>query len=385
MIKSLTKCTGILCLWVLSFGTSAQYSLMPVKPPPYFTFNDLWHLSLIRSQVDGYSRFYLTLRVFNENGQLRIKSNSAQFSLEAGSHYYHSGNLGELQPFTTSYHDGGLLQQAVASGGVFPAGTYNMVYVLHGKAGDGEFVPLAEANTQVVVEAMWPPMLLSPTDDEVINTTYPLLTWTPAFSSTYSGSVSYTLRLVEVLSGQNAFQAIQANPVYFSQSNLLTTTLPYPAAAQVLDTGQVYAWQVHADAGGGSLGSSEIWTFSIAPPQIKPQRPLPNQYYKPAAKIPAEFIQLREAFLPVAIEERYHPAQAPIFTFKIYNERMEVLGSDKEFDAVINAGMNRYLVPVCSSEGNISLPKGKYFLEIALEKKIKQFLAFEIKETHCND
>lgn len=30
-------------------------------------------------------------------------------------------------------------------------------------------------------------------------------------------------------------------------------------------------------------------------------------------------------------------------------------------------------------------PKGKYFLEIALEKKIKQFLAFEIKETHCND
>ena len=251
---------------------------------------------------------------------------------------------------------------------------------------DGEFVPLAEETSEATVEAMWPPMLLFPPDGDSIDSPLPLLTWTPAFSSQLTGAVTYTLHLVEMLHGQNAYQAIRSNPGQYDEKNIPLTMQPYPSGARILEAGKQYAWQVHADAGGHSLGSSEIWTFTLAVP--KPGTPvvLPKYYYRPAEKVPAEYVRLTEAFLPLAFDERYQPAspEKP-FAFNIVDANRKIVGSEKDFDAPIQAGFNRYLVPVCSSQGKISLPKGKYHIEILLEKKTRRYLAFEITETRCHE
>jgi hypothetical protein len=384
MQRALTQ-LAFICLCCISIKSFSQYIITPIAPPPTFSFDDLWHFTVVRSITDDNAQFYVSLRVFDGADRLRIKSNTATVSLPPGSHYYNLSNISLLQPFTTSYHDAGILQQTINSGGNFPPGTYHLVYTLYGKAADGVFTPLAEDVSEALVETLWPPMLLSPADEEIIDTRYPILTWTPAFSSSYPGQISYTLKLVELYPGQNTYQAMAANPAYFTQNNIPVTMLPYPPSAQLLDTTRTYVWQVHADAQGTQMGSSEIWSFTYAGVEPPPVKKLPKYYFKPSVKLLPEFMSLTEAFLPIAFEERYYPSGTKSFGFNILNERKELLGTNKDFDAAIKTGFNQYLIPVCSSEGKISLPKGKYYIEILLEKKTKYYIAFQIKETHCHD
>jgi len=378
-----TTLLGLVTGFLLHLSVNAQYTITPVPPPPSFSFNDLWHFTVVRTQADVYKQFYVSLRIFDGTNTLKAKSNSAVFELAVGSRYFNAGNNADLQPYVTSYYDAGILQQAISAGGLFPPGTYHVAYTLFGKGADGIFAPLGEDAFEITVETMWPPMLLTPPDGDSLDNAYPLLTWTPAFTSTYTGPIDYTLNLVELFNGQNAYQAIQANPAYFSQNNIPVTMLPYPAGAQVLQIGKTYAWQVHARAGSTSLGSSEVWTFTLKTPATPAPIRLPNYYFKPAQKLAAEFVLLKEAFLPIALDERYQPAEGKDLPFVIMDENRKPLGTEKDFGAAVSAGFNRYLIPVCASEGKITLPKGKYYLEIQLEKKVRLSLAFEITETHC--
>jgi hypothetical protein len=380
MNKSLTLLTGILC-YFSSFG---QYAIIPLSPPPNFTFNDLWHLTVTKGGTDDYKQFYISLRLYEAN-MLKVKSNTAVISLPVGNHYYNMSNISDLQPFVTSYYDAGILQQAISSGGTFPPGTYNIIYTLYGKAADGEFVPLSENVTEALVEAMWPPMLLSPPDGDSIDTQYPLLTWTPAFSSAYVGQITYELKLVELFPGQNSYQAIQSNPSYFTQNNIPVTMLPYPPAAQLLDTNKVYAWQVHAEAQGNTMGSSEVWTFTWK--NRGPEKVVHKikSYFKLSGKTATEFVYVSTPFLPIVTEERYNPTLSSSIRFKILDEKMEIVGDEKKFDAAIKTGFNKYLIPVCSSEGNLSLSPGKYFLEMELEKNKKDYLPFQIQRGNCHE
>jgi len=384
-MKKIVARLAFICLCCISTHSFSQYVITPIAPPSTFSFSDLWHFTVVRSMADDHSQFYVSLRVFDGGNQLKVKSNTAVVSLPLGSHYYNLSSISQLQPFTTSYYDGGILQQTINSGGHFPPGVYHFVYTLYGKAADGEFTPLAEDVSEATVEALWPPMLLAPSDGEIIDTQYPILTWTPAFSSSYGGQITYTLKLVELFPGQNAYQAITANPLYFTQNNIPVTMLPYPPSAQLLDTSKTYVWQVDADAQGARMGSSEIWSFSLGKVKPPPAKRMPKYYFKPSQKLTPEFMLLTEAFLPIAFEERYHPAGAKVFGFNILNERKEVLGTEKDFEAAIKTGFNQYLIPICSSEGKISLSKGKYYIEISLEKKTKYYIAFQIKEIHCHD
>lgn len=367
-----------------NFSVRAQYLITPMVPAPTFAFNDLWHFSVTRSTADNMNHFYVSLRVFSDNSQLQVKSNTATLALPVGTHYYTTSNILALQPFTTSFYNGGLLQQVVSSGGTFPPGSYVFVYTLYGRANDGEFTPLCEETVSTTVEAMWPPMLLSPADGDSINTVYPLLTWTPAFSSTYVGIIEYTLNLAEVLPGQNANQALLANPGYFSQNTIPVTMLPYPAVARTLEAGKTYAWQVHANIGGTSLGSSEVWSFFLATPASPSVSRLPKHYFKLYETVPAEFVQIKDSYLPIAIEERYHSPESKL-RFILYDEAMKPVGTEKDFGDAIKAGLNLYRISVCSTNSKLSLKKGKYYMEVFTEKKKRLFLAFELQKGNCHE
>lgn len=372
MTKILARWAGICCICLSSWHVQAQYTLHAVPPAPQFTFNDLWHFTVVRSQADNFNAFYVSLRIFGGESQLRVKSNTAVVNFATGSHYYNASNSAALQPFATSYYDGGMLQQVVSSGGLFPAGTYNMVYTLYGRSADGEFAPLAEDQVSLTVEAMWPPMLLSPPDGDTINTTYPLLTWTPAFNSAFSGTVTYSLKLVEQLAGQNAYQAIQANPAYFTQAGLNTTTLPYPAGAQSLDTGKVYAWQVHADADGAGLGASEIWTFTLATPEHPTETVRANPvYFDIKHSAPFEVYYITDGFLYIKYEEEYATENGQELRFEVLDKNFKPK-SPVSLSVPINKGLNRIKINQCQL--NLGNPKaGDYFYFKVKNKKSETF------------
>lgn len=383
------KTIRVLCflLWVAVplHSVKAQYGVVPSVPPSPFTFHDLWQVTVSRAQADSYTKFYLAMRVFDGQGQLRVKSNSANFALETGSRYFHLGNLYELQPFSTSFTDAGTLQQAVSSGGVFPPGQYRVVYTLYGKAADGEFAPLAEDFLEATVDVAWPPMLLSPTDGEVIETVTPFLTWTPAFAAGFQGQIQYRLRLAEVLKGQNGYQAIASNPALLTEKGISVTTLAYPAGARVLEAEKTYVWQVHAYSDGTELGQSEIWTFSLGKPKEDPVTKTPRYYIKPSRKVSAEYVRLQRPELPVALEEGYFPTTGRL-RFTILNEQMETVAVEKDFEAVVKTGLNTYVISLCSHNSRITLKKGRYILELLAGKNERLYIPFELeKGGRCNE
>jgi len=316
-------------LWVsmllVCLHAKAQYNLMPVAPPPNFSFHDLWHFNILHSDSAAHVQCYVSLRIFDGSDVLQVKSNSSTIYIGPGSNYYNLGNISLLQPFTTSYYGASLLQQTISSGGIFPPGTYHVAYTLYGKFADGDFMPLAEDASEVTVEAMWPPMLLSPPDGDTIDTPYPLLSWTPAFSSSYIGQITYTLNLVELFSGQNAYQAILANPPHFSQNNIPMTMLPYPAAAQMLDTSKTYAWQIHADAQGNAMGASEVWTFTYADPKTTAEIPdsVLALYYDVEPEYPSTFVITPQKKIHFKFENGYHRDADTLLSFALYKEGRE--------------------------------------------------------------
>lgn len=369
MKQSLTSLFGMAVLLVAFMGmnVSAQYSIIAVSPPPTFTFNDLWHFTATRTDADNYTQFYVSLRIMGNNNQLKVKSNSSVFSLPVGTGYYNASNLSDLQPFTTSYYDGGLLQQAVSSGGFFPSGAYVCSYTLLGKSADGEFTPLAEDFIQVSVEALWPPMLLNPVDEDSIDTPYPLLTWTPAFGTFVTAPITYTLKMVELFSGQQPAQAILANPTYYSASGIPITMLPYPPAAQPIDTGKTYVWQVHAEAGGYPMGSSEIWSFT----RVSPQTASEQVREKPFAKLSVEpgsyAVEVNDGMLRLAFEEALSDSDNAL-TFSIYKPDGERIADQTQLTQFVREGHNKIRISLCNNSTGFNLPKGYYRIEVVSQR-----------------
>lgn len=374
-MKRIAKFTLVLFCLFSAMKVSAQYTITPVPPPPSFTFNDLWHFTVIRSSTDAYNQFYVSLRIFDGQSQLKVKSNTATLNLPAGTHYYNLGNISDLQPFVTSYYDGGFLQQVISTGGVFPAGTYNMVYTLYGKAADGEFEPLFEDNYQAVVEAMWPPMLLSPLDGDTIETQYPVLTWTPAFSSSYFGLITYTLTLKEVFPGQNKFQAFQSNPVYFSENNIPVTMLNYPGGAQALDTGHTYVWQVQAEGSGSDMGSSEIWEFSIGEPEPEPIDSVRKVYFEITRTVSSHYVVIRDGVLRIKFEERHYDIDEKLM-YKIFDSNRQLVADQTQLTKYSQQGNNLFSISLCDNSTGFNLAKDNYTIEIRSQKGSRFYLNF---------
>jgi len=370
----------LFCL-LSAMKVSAQYTITPVPPPPSFTFNDLWHFTVIRSSTDAYNQFYVSLRIFDGQSQLKVKSNTATLNLPAGTHYYNLGNISDLQPFVTSYYDGGFLQQVISTGGVFPAGTYNMVYTLYGKAADGEFEPLFEDNSQAIVDLMWPPILIWPEDGDTLPDPYPVLTWTPAYSSAYSGQILYQINMVAMLPGQTKEQAILSNPLFYTQRDLPATFLPYTAPYPELNENDTYAWQVTAHLG-NVTANSQVWQFTFGPGTPLPSSYPPSLYAPLREKLDAGFHLAKNKILRIKYTEEYElPTQAYLL-YNVYDEygnkiRSSVPPSLNFVSASIKKGDNYITLSLGNSGLNLEVNK-YYILEVMNYKNEKSYLRFKI-------
>ncbi len=372
--------TGICILvWLLCIqGIYAQYVVTAIPPPPQFSHDDLWNLSITRTHTqDNYKQFYISLRIFNGQQQLQVKTNSASIPLPDPVTLINLGNLSYVKPFTMNYYNATVLSQVIAGGGLFPPGVYLVDFTLYGRPSDGEFTELANYNYQAVVDAMWPPMLLSPADGDSIPDPFPVLTWTPAFSTYLQGAVSYSLRLVHIYDGQSKQQAITSNLPHYTAEELPMPLQVYPGSARALEAGQRYAWQVEAYMAGSSLGYSEVWEFCYC--TRTPQQQTPgNFFYKLTEHPQSQFETVKGNWLPVAFPEKYVPKE-PSLRFRLKNLQGKELANQNNFDAPKKIGMNKYQISLCS-DARLDLPEGYYVVEFPTESRITYYLRIHLTE-----
>ncbi|MGQ3014950.1 MAG: hypothetical protein ACT6QS_14670 [Flavobacteriales bacterium] len=376
--------TGLyVCLTLLFMPVvHAQYVLTCIAPPPQFSHDDLWNLSITRTNTaDNYAQFYIALRIYNTHNQLEVKTNSATLALPDVLTVINLGTISRVQPFTINYYNGGTLQQIIGSGGIFPPGTYNVDFTLYGRPSDGEFTELGSVLEQLIVDAMWPPMLLSPADGDSIQTPNPALSWTPAFSTYLSGAVSYILRVVPIYNDQSKQQAITANLPQYTENNVPMPLQIYPNTAQPLEEGKRYAWQVEGRMGNSSLGYSEVWEFCYCFPE-QTQTTYNGFYYKLTEHPQSQFELVKGNMVPLAFPEKYVPKEEKL-VFRLKNTAGKQLADERDFDAPKKMGLNKYQIDLCSAS-RLDIANGYYIFEFPTESGQTWYLRIQLSErTNC--
>ncbi len=171
----------------------------------------------------------------------------------------------------------GNLKTSVEKTGHLPDGTYTLtIHCLNIRTASGQPIPDFFTQTTFVVSTPQPPSLLYPQNESAVTVPNPVFQWTPAFRA--SGTQpAYRFRIVELLRGQTALRAIEANYPLFEINVQDATALPYPVSVPPLLEGRTYAWRVQAIEPPASLppnqqdlivpvganeGRSQVFTFT---------------------------------------------------------------------------------------------------------------------------
>jgi hypothetical protein len=87
-------------------------------------------------------------------------------------------------------------------------------------------------------------------------------TWLPPTPVPRGYNIRYMFKVVEVFARQSAYDAMQSNPMYYSNSAVTVPYLQYPLSAKQFKSGGSYAWQVYAYVNNVLVSKSEIWGFT---------------------------------------------------------------------------------------------------------------------------
>lgn len=224
-----------------------------VPPPPgQMYIESLWRMRLNNLSTETYSAYvYVTIE---KSGQgLLMEATTSVFILPPG---IISLSSADLSPIRTDFYNNNF-ENSVSVMGNFPDGFYIItVYVYE----EGGGLLGTDSFTQEV-QNQSPPELQYPTDGSEVTEPLPLFTWIPSLPE---DDIQYTIRIVNVLSGQSPENAMTSNPAFFTQEGLTVSELAYPVYADRFETGEKYAWQVKAFGMGVPVGESEIWSFTCS-------------------------------------------------------------------------------------------------------------------------
>ncbi len=258
--KNLLVAALALLIILAAASVNAQVLVKLSQPPPnQWNVEDLWQLTLTNtSQQDSYN-VYLYGTVEEADAGIIFKATSADFELTLG----FSGlvNRGDLEPVDVEYVNNDY-EEIVQKTGTLPEGTYTIcVYV---KDADNYDVILAQdCITQPIMHPS-PPELISPIDETIIEEELPVFVWMPPMPIPAGDMITYNLCIYELLDGQTAIEATEANPVWFEETEIFSTSFQYPISAREFEQGVTYAWQVTAVAEDKNwvIGKSEVWWFT---------------------------------------------------------------------------------------------------------------------------
>ncbi|RLI01296.1 hypothetical protein DRO30_04340, partial [Candidatus Bathyarchaeota archaeon] len=265
-MKTQRYCFFVCVVSVLAFISAVNADVLTVhlnRPPMnQLLVEDLWRLDITNPTANTY-QVYLRGEV-DRIGEGRIgEAESNEFTIPPGITHIRPHDITDIRndDYDPEYKD------ALTHTGMLPAGNYRAcVYVK--KVGTDEQL-LGTDCFDRTVQPITPPRLILPADGSDVIEPYPFFTWTQPVPVLPGTRITYKLRIVEVLPGQTPVEAMAANPAWFEDDDIPTTSFRYPISARALEPDKQYAWQVEA-TGHRSPGfpygpSSSVFSFSYTP------------------------------------------------------------------------------------------------------------------------
>ncbi|HMQ78746.1 MAG TPA: hypothetical protein PKE39_00670 [Ignavibacteria bacterium] len=239
------------------FSQSGKIVIILKKPPPFlFYTEDMFKLTLINPTNETY-RVNLHGRSTETIIGLVIDASCNTFDLPPGTKIVQTSDVGKV----TINEKNEKYKDVITRMGQLPSGNYDIcVEVVN--AATGEILGTDCITQEVMLVSQV--ALVYPADALKLQTEnkYPVFTWLPPVPIAKGQSVTYKLKIVDIYGMQSAYDAMQSNPLYFSNSNIRSTSYQYPVSARPFSAGSSYAWQVEAYLNGNLLSSSEIYDFT---------------------------------------------------------------------------------------------------------------------------
>jgi hypothetical protein len=245
----------ILLLFPLRAG--AQVSMAVQLPPAGVLLKaQLWNIVIV-SASELPQHVKVTLRLMDaQTNQPVLTGITRSIVLTKGAKQL---QVGDVMPVQYEYLSA-TVDRSV--NGMLPAGKYLACYslvVVNDKTGNQP----GEDCIPFVVEPVSPPLLNTPANQSILETTLPQFTWLPPAPVTMFNDLNYEMILTEVHPGQSAQEAIQQNMAVYRAPRLKNVFVNYPAGAVALDTSKQYAWSVIARNGLLFAAQTEVWTFRV--------------------------------------------------------------------------------------------------------------------------
>ena len=245
-----------LLLAINSYSQDVRVKLFQPSPNQW-NVADMWNLILTNTSSESI-KVYLHGTVEAQRDGKIFDGKSAVFELPAN----YSGRIDprQLEPANVGYANSEY-EEIVLRTGTMPEGVYSICITVYDAKSEQE---LASDCVDQPITSISPPELLNPVDEAELTEPFPVFTWSPPTPLMGNYSVSYRLRIVELLDGQIPLEAMEANPAWFTEKNIPFTSFQLPISARPFEPGKSFAWQVAAfnEKQQYEIGKSEVWGFS---------------------------------------------------------------------------------------------------------------------------
>lgn len=359
-MKAIKKLLLFIFLLLSIPRAEGQVSVMIRQPLPWhFTAGQVWNADIVNSQSSAI-KVILKGSISTASGQMLLEGQSQPLFLQQGMNSLNASVVGAVDYRYGSQADANI------RAGVFPYGQYNICMQVYAAA---DLAEMGGYCIEYELNVLSPPFLFSPYDEAELNIQYPLLSWSPPSPLSADLQVVYDLKLVEILPGQNAYDAIRRNYAQVEVKDIPVCYLQYPATALPLAEQKHYAWQVVARSNGYSIGETEIWTFTYVAPKMRQDKD-PVAYSKVKKQQDGSWAELINGHLYFQFEEAYSGKE---LQYRIYDARHNDVSKKCGQKLLKSTGDNRFEIDIerCSS-----FKSGYYLLEVENEKKEKLYLSF---------
>ena len=234
--KTLLVSLIIILFSTFSYGQTVIVKLSPA-PQGKLGVADLWNVSLTNASNETYE-IYLYGTLTEKSEGLIATATTSSFDLKKGTRKIKASDF-PATPDVTYPGGNPKYKKALVMTGSLPPGEYE--YCVYAKLKKNNQDMGSDCLEQIIPD-MEMINLISPADNEELDSKIPVVfTW---MSSKPKPAAKYTLKIVEILSGQTPENAMKQNNAFFIKDNITATTFFYPPTAAKFTEGKKYAIRV---------------------------------------------------------------------------------------------------------------------------------------------
>lgn len=378
----MTRIRFILIVFTVSIfpflNNNAHAQNFPIKikleqpPPGQLNLHHLWRAK-INNTSGNEMKIYLEGYAEEEKNGRIVEGQTKVFMMPKGerTYQYEDFKTGSVRwfPQKTDY------KTIIERTGTAPDGVYTICMTAKNESGD--IVGLENCIIQLIIIPITSEIsLIAPENDTKLENTNPVFIWSPQMPAPKK-RVTYSLKLVEVRTGQSLEDAVKRNTAVFEETGIITTQYKYPAKGQILKEGIKYAWMIITDN-----IISEVWSFTISPSEEEKKPPVVNAvnyYYDLSKEITGNYIIEYRDTLKIQFINNY--ASVSKIIFHIYNAETLVLINPKVKSNIklnnIN-GLNRISIYL----GSYNLKPDKLYLLIVSDFKSNYYMNFKVSKSY---